>query len=367
MNSTMVMVLVACFVLGVAALAIVAMRSAAAQARRRQQLRAQLHGLAEAQFHKHMLRSIRVPVPAGPGFRLSQETERTHQMRAQGRLVELQVGVADFDRQIYIEADDPGLAQWLAADGPARELILSLTRSGRTIQRRRRHLVLDNPDPQGGALRTLAVQLRDLADRLPVLTGNAPAAQAQRWRLRLVWTVLGCILAATGGCGLQQMLESDAPFPQHPSLWPLLLMGGLVGVVCGGLLRWLALRWLRGGSHGPRMAGQLVVLGWVPLTALGMLGAPLINRHAATAPEQQEVSKILGLYSTRGKSTRFYLLLPALAGGRIEASEYGSSRWLNANLKERQQVLVYWREGALGVDFLTRDPEPVQPSTASAR
>jgi hypothetical protein len=362
----LVILVVAVFVF-IVCLIIFAGRSTLAKSRTAESVVHRLNSLAKPHFQKGVLIAISVPVPTRLNFCLYTETDRTRSLRLQGRLTELQTGISAFDSRIFIECDEPKLAQWLGNSAQARALVLELVGAKRKLTLRGQTLMLSRPDVAPGSLTALAASLKALGEQVPRIDHLHPQAQAQLDRILWFRILAGSLLVMALGAGLQLMFELDSdPFPQHAELLPLMLAAGLFGAALGGVLHWYCLKSLRGSSWVPRIAAELVVTLWLPIIALSMLGARYVNLHGALEPEHEAVVRVDGLYSTRHRrSMSFHIRLGPIESANVPGQSYRSSLWLNERLAGIAELRVHWRRGRLGALLISRAPEPLSSPSGS--
>jgi len=361
---TWVILAICVFVASVLGFVVFVVRNAKAGYRDRERIRRQLRGLAEPVFDRDQMPQIRLRCMSTLSFAIRPEDALSERMRRGGNLVEIQTGDASFDRSMYLECDDARLGDWLRGDAQARAQIASLVGSTRRLVLRDGWLSLTVHDLKdaGGVLQELAQRLQELGNRVPSMAGSAPVPTTLREPRsgvvgRVAYVVLAMGLLA-GSIAWGDMIQNV--FPQHVTLWPMLLGSGLVGALPATVAYLVALRTMRGSSHAPRLASDLFVKIWIPLFSITVIALHQFNLRGGAGEEHVEETVVAGLESRRNlRSTSHYFLLPALDQGRIPATRYASTSSINRGLRQGQRVRVTWREGPIASYLLVAAPEPL--------
>jgi hypothetical protein len=291
-------------------------------------------------------------------FQFTTEKDWDAFFKSLGLAVEQQVGVPEFDRQIYITGDQPALGETLRRDGDARTALLRLFQQGATrVFADGDHLWAETKVEAYDAsamradlfvLRTalLTIDARDRRNRLDAFFWKAVAVESLAWSVAC-YGIPGFLELAWNRNTVYP--ESGALF-QTGFLWSLGVLGALLALVF--LL-------LRGSSRGHRIVVEsfFLLLVGVPLSTVQAVSD--INILADHTPPALVESRVLAKRveirrGRRGRTSTHYVLQlqavtdrPRAVEGRIEVEPA-----LFSAATEGGTVVIVLRAGRLGFPWM---------------
>lgn len=310
---------------------------------------------------------IAVPTQIGPDLEVRPERLWDRLAKQVGLAKELQTGSVEFDRGLYLVAEDPRLAQLLQYEPQTLPLIERLFVETTQLGLHARKLIyrgdklwleLDVSGQQPLQLEEpIASRLHSISQHLAnalQATGSLQHNWLNRYRLAAV-----SLLATSSGLLAHGLLHSYRiiQFPGPTILNPtdllrdsvtlgMLMLGGLIGA---------ALALLRGSSRAHSVLLEIILVGSLGsvLTAFVLLRD--INTEFDRSPETAFAAEVQDSYSKKSRrlARRYYLSLDPV-GAQSSLFQVRVSQALHRRVHKGQTLTVVQRSGLLGYRWVER-------------
>ncbi len=281
-----------------------------------------------------------------------------------GLAQELQIGDAQFDKEVYFGADHPDLTRLITNNESLQNNIRKIKRKWASVR----------GDGLGG-IRFIAFgkvepdddDIKDISEFNQVLEQTQTRSARDPFYLKII--LLEVFMFLVGGYGIGAYLELTWNDTRS-----LLEVGTLVtnGIICGlilfGLWCFGLLFLLRRSAHGPLLAAELGILGFIGLLAAGPQAFVDINKmfdssvtQEFTALVEQKYSRTTG--SGKNRRTRYYLVLTFNENPLRIPSPFLISSWDYNRFTERQGIRFFVKQGALKAAYIDEIQSTALPET----
>lgn len=320
-------------------------------------------------FRKGRLTRLKIAVPAQTGPDLEIRPERLWDRLGKqiGLSKELQTGSVEFDRRLYLVAEDPRLTLLLRHEPKALALIERLFAETTQLGLQARKLIYHNDklwleldvsgkqplqleEPISSQLQSIS---RYLAAALQA-TGGLQGNWLNRYRLAAV-----ALLAISSGLLVHGLLHCyriiQFPSPTILNVGELLWDSLILGLVLLGVLVGATLTLLWGSSRAHSVLLEILLVGSLgcALTAFVLLRD--INYEFDRSPATATMAEVQDIYSKKGRrlARRYYLSLNPI-GAQSPPIQVSVSQTLQRRVQKGQTLTVVLRSGFLGYHWVER-------------
>jgi len=279
---------------------------------------------------------------------------------------EPQVGNPVFDDEVYVIADEPRVAAFLAQDQALllrmRSLVCAATRGfefRRLVCRRGQLWVMLKPSggiaDESGEINWALAELEALSNALPAVPGYGQRAFDRRFMITAVLFGLSAGLALNAIVQGFRLLMIHFPFTVDDGrLWTLSLLLGAV-IVCALLFAALVLLGRSARLH--LLMAEILLYGGFGGVGTAFIELRDFNMEVDPGPPTLLSAQVTGKHKHTGKSTRYYLEVSDWNGtGRTQSIQVDYSTYAGFSTGDALQVRQW--PGALHVRWVERFEVP---------